>query len=265
MFEPYYPDPSLKYNTLYVYHKDEKIEFKTFGENVDYFTMDYYQIPKELNRSLWSQPYFDEGVGDVLMTTYSVPLYKYINGRKQLVGVLGVDLSLDWLQQYLNSIKIYETGYAFLISSIGTIVSHPDKNVIMNETIFSIADAQKSQQLRTIGYNMIHGETSFAEMEYHNLRTGKLSWIAYAPVPTNNWSIGVVFPVDELMVDVNDLITNLLIIGIGGLAIILILIILISKSITRPLRILTQAAGRFAQGNFDVILPQIKSGMRSAN
>ena len=260
MFEPYYPDPSLKYNTLYVYHKDEKIEFKTFGENVDYFTMDYYQIPKELNRSLWSQPYFDEGVGDVLMTTYSVPLYKYINGRKQLVGVLGVDLSLDWLQQYLNSIKIYETGYAFLISSIGTIVSHPDKNMIMNETIFSIADAQKSQQLRIIGYNMIHGETSFAEMEYHNLRTGKLSWIAYAPVPTNNWSIGVVFPVDELMVDVNDLITNLLIIGIGGLAIILILIILISKSITRPLRILTQAAGRFAQGNFDVILPQIKSG-----
>jgi signal transduction histidine kinase len=260
MFEPYYPDPSLKYNALYVYHKDEKIEFKTFGENVDYFTMDYYQIPKELNRSLWSQPYFDEGVGDALMTTYSVPLYKYINGRKKLIGVLGVDLSLDWLQKYLNSIKIYETGYAFLISSTGTLVSHPDKNVIMNETIFSIADAQKSQQLRTIGYNMIHGGTSFAEMEYHNLRTGKLSWIAYAPVPTNNWSIGVVFPVDELMADVNKLITNLLFIGIGGLAIILMLIILISKSITRPLSILTQAAGRFAQGNFDVLLPQIKSG-----
>jgi signal transduction histidine kinase len=259
MFEPYYLDPSLKYNTLYVYHKDDKIEFKTFDEKVDYFTMDYYQIPKELNRSSWSQPYFDEGVGNIVMTTYSVPLYKYKNGRKQLIGVLGVDLSLDWLQEYLNSIKIYQTGYAFLVSSIGTIVSHPIKKVIMNETIFSIADAQESQQLREIGYNMIHGESSFAEIEYYNIRTGKLSWIAYAPVPTNNWSIGIVFPVSEFMTDVNKLFINLLIIGIGGLIIILILIISISRSITSPLRLLTHAAGRFAQGDFDVKLPQIKS------
>jgi signal transduction histidine kinase len=259
MFEPYYLDSSLKYNTLYVYRRDKKIEFKTFDENVDYFTMDYYQIPKELERSVWSQPYFDVGVGNVVMTTYSVPLYKYKNSGKQLVGVLGVDLSLDWLQEYLNTIKVYQTGYAFLISSIGTIVSHPIKNVIMNETIFSIADAQKSQQLRDIGYNMIHGGKSFAEIEYHNLRTGKLSWIAYAPIPTNNWSIGIVFPVNEFMADVNNLYLYLIFIGFGGLTIILILIILISRSITSPLRLLTQAAGKFAQGDFNVVLPSIQS------
>jgi len=94
---------------------------------------------------------------------------------------------------------------------------------------------------------MIHGETSFAEIEYHNLQTGKLSWIAYAPVPTNNWSVGIVFPLEELMADVNNLFVNLLIIGIGGLVILLILIIFISRSITSPLRRLTHAAGRFAR------------------
>ena len=249
----------MKDNTLYVYRRDKNIEFKTFGENVDYFTMDYYQIPRELNRSVWSQPYYDEGVGNAVMTTYSVPLYHYKDGKKQLIGVLGVDLSLDWLQEYFNSIKIYQTGYAFMISSTGTMVSHPNKSVIMNETIFSIADAQNSQQLREIGHKMIKGETSFAETEYHNLQTGKLSWIAYAPVPANNWSVGLVFPVDELMADVNNLFVNLLIIGIGGLVILLILIIFISRSITSPLRRLTHAAGKFAQGDFDVELPEIKT------
>jgi signal transduction histidine kinase len=259
MFEPYYMDPSLKYNTLYAYRKDKSIEIKPFGENVDYFTMDYYQIPRELNRSVWSEPYYDVGVGNVVMTTYSVPLYKYKDGKAQLVGVLGVDISLDWLQEYLNSIKIYKTGYAFLISSIGTNISHPNKSVIMDESIFSIADAQNSRELREIGRNMINGKTSFAEMEYHNLLTGKLSWIAYAPVPANNWSVGIVFPVEELMADVNNLFVNLLIIGIGGLVILLILIILISRSITSPLRTLTHAAGRFAEGDFNVELPKIKT------
>lgn len=260
-FEPYYHDPAQKYSALYFYRKDGEIEFKDIGESqIDYFTLDWYQIPKELSRSLWSQPYFDEGIGDVVMTTYSVPLYKYKDGQNQFVGILTADISLDWMQDYLNSIHIYETGYAFLISSIGTIVSHPNKSVIMNETIFSIADAQDSQQLREIGYNMIHGEKSFAEIIYYNIRTGKLSWISYAPIPLNQWSIGLVFPVDEFMEDVNNLFINLLLIGIVGLIIILIVIVLISRSITSPLRRLTHAAGRFAQGDFDVVVPQIKSG-----
>ncbi len=43
---------------------------------------------------------------------------------------------------------------------------------MMNETIFSIAEAQSSQQLREIGRNMIRGEESFAELEYRNIRDG---------------------------------------------------------------------------------------------
>jgi nitrate/nitrite-specific signal transduction histidine kinase len=61
------------------------------------------------------------------------------------------------------------------------------------------------------------------------------------------------------MADVNNLFVNLLIIGIGGLVILLILIIYISRSITSPLRLLTHAAGRFAQGDFAVELPKIKT------
>jgi len=221
--------------------------------------MDWYQIPKELERPMWSEPYYDEGAGNAIMSTYSVPIYKHLNGQKKFIGILTADISLDWLQEYMNSIKIYKTGYGFMISSNGTMVTHPDKELIMNETIFSIADSQESPMLREIGKNMIHGEVSFAQFEYRNVHTGKLSWLAYAPVKLNNWSVGIVFPVDEFMADINNLLKNLLVFCIIGLLILLSVIIFISRSITRPLRILTNAAGEFAQGDFNITLPEIKS------
>ncbi len=259
-FEPDYIVPGQRYYSPYFYRDQKNISFKYLGDaSYDYFTMDWYQIPKELNRPVWSEPYNDEGAGNIIMATYSVPIYRNVNGQQQFVGILTADISLDWLQQYINSIKVCQTGYGFMISSNGTIVTHPIKSTVMNETIFSIADEQKSPELRQIGRNMIHGETSFAEFEYRNLKTGKLSWIAYAPIKLNGWSIGIVFPVDEFMSDVNRLLIDIVFLAIGGLGIILLVIILISRSITGPLRGLTLAAGKFAQGDFDVQLPKIKS------
>ncbi|MBN1924804.1 MAG: GAF domain-containing protein [Prolixibacteraceae bacterium] len=259
-FEPYYYDKKQKYFSPYFYRSEGDIKFMYIGgDQYDYFSMDWYQVPKELNRPIWSEPYFDEGAGNALMSTYSVPIYKTIDGQKEFIGIITADISLDWLQTFMNSIKIYETGYSFMVSTNGTMVTHPDKNIIMNETIFSIADSQKSPMLRQIGKNMIHGETSFAEFHYRNLQTGKLSWIAYAPVTVNNWSIGLIFPVDELMADVNKLVRNLFGLCIIGLLIILTVIYVISRSITQPLRSLTNAAGKFAQGDFNVTLPEIRS------
>lgn len=259
-FEPYFHDAGKKYYAPYFYREADTINFKYIGdERYDYFSQDWYQIPRELNRPMWSEPYYDEGAGNVIMSTYSVPIYTYHDGQQQFIGILTADISLDWLQEFMNSLKIYATGYGFMISSNGTIVTHPDKELIMNETIFSIADSQGSPILRKIGKNMVHGEVSFAEFEYRNVHTGKRSWLAYAPVPLNNWSVGIVFPVDEFMGDINNLVRRLLIFCLIGLLILLTMLILISNSITRPLRTLTKAAGKFAQGDFNIELPEIQS------
>ncbi len=260
-FEPYYADPLRKYYAPYFYRGGDSLLFKFIGDDrYDYFSMDWFQVPRELDRPRWSEPYYDEGAGNALMSTYSVPFYRDQDGRKEFIGVMTADISLNWLQEYMDSIQICESGYGFMISSNGTLVTHPNKEVIMNETIFSIADAQHSPLLRQIGKNMIRGESSFAEFEYRNIHTGKLSWIAYAPVPINNWSIGVVFPVDEFMADVNNLAARLLLFCLLGLLVLLAMIVLIARSITRPLRMLTAAAGKFARGEFDVRLPDIRSG-----
>jgi signal transduction histidine kinase len=259
-FEPYFFHDTIKYYSPYFYREGDTIAYKNIGNSeYDYFTMDWYQIPKELGEPVWSEPYYDEGAGNVVMTTYSVPMYKTMDGAKTLIGILTIDVSLDWLRDVIGTVKVYETGYAFMISGIGTMITHPNKDLILNETLFSISDAQESPKLREIARNMIHGKTSFAEFEYRNLITGELSWISYAPVPINNWSVGIVFPVDELMADVNNLYLNLIALVLGGLVFILIVIVVISRSITKPLRGLTQAASRFALGDFDVPLPRIRS------
>lgn len=259
-FEPFYKEKSQKFYSFYYYRKGDKIEFLNLGnDQYVYFYMDWYQIPKELGKALWSEPYFDSGGANMVLSTYSVPLYSKKGGEKKFVGILTIDLSLDWLQRYVNEIKVYKTGYGFMISKTGGIITHPIKDFIMNETIFSISDEQKSADLRKIGRNMINGETSFAEIEYRNIKTGKRSWIAYAPVPLNGWSLGIVFPVDELMADANRLRINVIGLGLGGGAILVLIIILISRSITSPLRRLTVATETFARGEFAVELPVIHS------
>lgn len=259
-FEPDYKDPAGKYSTIYIFKdKGEIITDLVNKDDYNSHMMDWYLIPKELQRPLWSEPYFDEGLGNIVMSTYSVPLYKNIEGRRKFIGILTADLSLDFLQEIVSTIKVYETGYAFMISRNGSLVTHPKKELIMNATIFSIAEETNSPQLRTIGRHQIAGGSSFAEVEYHNVATGKLSWISYAPVKINGWSLGIVYPVDELLDSLNNLFKVVIILAIIGGLILLFVVILISRSITSPLRKLAFATEKFGEGNFDVEIPVTKT------
>ena len=259
-FEPYSRDPKEKYFSYYYYWKNDSVKFMKLGnDQYDYFTLDWYEIPKELGKAEWSEPYFDEGGVEQLVSTYSVPLYDRRNGQKKFVGILTIDLSLDWFQKYVGKIKVYETGFGFLISKNGVIVSHPVKDFIMNQTVFSIADERNSSDLRQIGRKMVHGESGFGEISYKNARNGKPSWLAYAPVTLNGWSIGVVFPVDEFMADATHLSWVIGMLAAGGFVVLLILLIAIARSITKPLRQLTLASEKFARGDFEVELPVIRS------
>lgn len=261
-FEPDYVSPANKYSTIYISrdieHKTTKTELISTKDHSDQ-TMDWYLIPKQLGRPLWSEPYYDDGGGNIVMSTYSVPLYKIINGKKQFIGILAADLSLNWLQDIVSAIKIYQTGYAFMVSRNGSLVTHPRKEMIMNETIFSIAEETNSPQLREIGRHMMKGESSFAEVEYHNVSTGKLSWISYAPVTINGWSVGIVYPVDELLASQRHLFEIVIILAVAGAIILLGVIIFISRSITSPIRKLAVATKKIGQGNFDFELPKIKT------
>jgi sigma-B regulation protein RsbU (phosphoserine phosphatase) len=258
-FEPYAFEKDSLYFAPYFYKDNGTIKFTYLGgEQYRYFYWDWYQIPKELNKPQWSEPYYDKGGGNIIMSTYSVPFYKNVNGKKRLMGIVTADISLDWLEKIVSSIEISKTGYGFLISKNGTIVTHPNSGLIMNETIFSLAEQREDQELREIGRRMISGQSGFVPL--NGLNSNKKYWMFFAPLSSSGWSLGVLFPQEELMSDITRLNRNVFIIGVAGLSILLIMIVVISGSITKPLRLLAHATKDIAVGNLDTEIPISKSG-----
>ena len=111
--------------------------------------------------------------------------------------------------------------------------------------------------MRQLGREMIRGQSGFVPFE--SLITGKKCWMVYAPLSASGWSLGVLFPQDELMADISSLNRTVLFISLIGFLLILGVIVLIAGSITRPLRALSKATEDIGSGNLDVEIPSIKS------
>jgi sigma-B regulation protein RsbU (phosphoserine phosphatase) len=225
--------------------------------NYRYDVQDWYTLPRDLGHSIWTEPYFDEGAGNILMVTYAVPI-RPAGRTNGFLGVATCDVSLEWLTKLLGSLRVGQNGYAFLISGSGKYIAHPRSDFIMNETVFSVAEASTNAALRQIARNMIQGVTGFGELV--SFVTKSPSWFAYAPVPTTRWSVGLVFPKDELLAKVITLSRNLTGLGLTGFALLLIVALAIARSISRPLRQLQSATKTLSTGNLDAPLPMISGG-----
>jgi len=251
-------DPSITAGTFsapYWYRGEQGLHFRYL--TYDYTVSDWYIIPKEMGKPQWSEPYFDVGGGECLMTTYSVPFYRQVKGEKVFAGVVTADVSLTWLREILSSITIGKTGYIFIISRNGTFISHPDERLIMNESIFSVAEARNDAALRDIGKRMIRGEKGNGALQ--DWTNGADSWIVFHPFPLAGWSLGIVLPKSELLGDLSKLSHMVVVLGVGGMLLLLVVTVLIGRSITRPLLGLTRSVERIAEGDLDAPLPVISS------
>ncbi|MGD8780287.1 MAG: SpoIIE family protein phosphatase [Ignavibacteria bacterium] len=257
-FEPYSFKKDLYYYSPYMYRDSANVNFVQLGNpDYEYFFQDWYQVPKHIDSPYWTEPYYDEGGGEILMATYSVPFYKYKNGKKTFWGIITIDIDLEWLQEIVSSVKIFGSGFAFLISKTGTIVTHPNNNFIMNQSIFSLAEEYKRDNLSELGRSMIKGESGFSHIK--SIMLGKHSWIYYSPLLVNNWSLAVVFPENELYAGLYSLTVTLVVIGFFGILILLSVIVYVAKKLTAPLHAFAEATKDIGTGNFDVKLPEIKS------
>ncbi|MCX5804515.1 MAG: SpoIIE family protein phosphatase [Proteobacteria bacterium] len=258
-FEPYAFKKDAEYFAPCFFKEEGGISFKHLDKHYNYFFRDWYQIPKELQRPEWTEPYFDDSRG-ILMCSYGVPFYKNTDGRRQLAGVVVVEVSIEKLREIVSSIKILKTGYGFLISKNGTYVTHPMKELIMNETIFSIAEARDKKGLREIGRRMIKGESSLTPFMASSVLTGKECWMTHVPIESNGWSLAVLFPQDELMEDIVRLNKIVFFLGVSGIFLLAVATVYIARSITGPLRAMAKATEGIGSGNLDIELPVVTSG-----
>ena len=215
---------------------------------MNYPLQDWYQIPHELRRSDWSEPYFDTGGGNALMATLSVPFFAGTGEARRIMGIVTADIALDWLTETVGSIKVLQTGYAFLLSRNGTIVTHPDAERIMNETIFSLAEARGDRVMRELGRRMQRGELGFAP---YTTYAGIGSRLYYAPVPSAGWTLAIVFPEAELFSSARHLTLTVAGIGVAGLLLLAGIVSKTARSITKPLSALAEATKEISEGKFN--------------
>ncbi|MBI4794635.1 MAG: HAMP domain-containing protein [Deltaproteobacteria bacterium] len=254
-FEPFAFDPKQYYFAPYASRDQGQTKVSFLGSDTyRYFFLDWYQIPKELQRPLWSEPYYDEGGGNIIMSTYSMPFYRERGGNREILGIACADISLMGLEKLVAAAKIYQTGYAFLISQNGRFLTHPEKTLIMRQSMFSLAVSRNDPDLRRLGRDMIRGGQGFVPV--NDFTSGKKSWMYYTPLGSTGWTLGVIFPEEELFANVQRLSQRLMLIGLIGLAFLGLVITLMSRSITKPLRTLAQTTAALGHGDFSVTVPE---------
>jgi len=250
-FEPYYYKEKGMFWSPFSFRENGKISNKQLGSvDYDYHYMDWYQIPKLLGKPYWSEPYYDEGGADVIMSTYSCPLY---DKEGKLFAVFTADISLQWFAFKVNSMKPYPNSYNYMIGRGGTFLVHPNQKAILNESIFANAIYTGNALLKETAHKMTSGESGMEEM----VRDGKHTYYFYTPIPSVGWSIAVECLRSDILAALDRMTMIILIIGIMGLLLMGALCHYAIKNLTNPLARFADSAREIAGGTFDAPLPVI--------
>ncbi len=276
-FEPYYYPKKGRQFSPYAYMKnDTTIATKQLGtDKYDYHHMDWYKIPKQLKKAYWSEPYYDFGGGEQMMTTYSVPLY---DDDGKMYAIITADVSLNWLtelvkkgdielnsgflpkekdpDQVIINDKFYATHiYSFIIGRGGTYITHPSTERILNETYFTFCDKTKNIEDLQTGYNMVDGKSGMSTFE----RNGINFTICYAPIKRTGWSMATVMPSNVVLAQARKTVIWIVLAMLSGLIVLYFVCSIAMKHITRPLVRFAKSAEEISQGNLDATLPEIST------
>ena len=218
----------------------------TLDPLLDYETSDYYLVPKKTLADSVIEPYLYQGV---LMTSYISPI---VDDAGKFLGITGVDVSLNYLDAQVSKIKVFESGYAFLISNSGIFVSAPDKALIGNQTLTNFAKEKDAPQLEKIVTETQAGSSGFVNTI--DPFTGKTVTMFYSPVKTGNWSLVIVAPDEEMLSGMYQLRLTLVIVCIAGILLMIALIWFVTTRLTRPIIAVSKAADQIASGDLDLVL-----------
>lgn len=254
-FEPFAFAPGLRAFSPYCYREGTELRVKDLAlGGYDYPRHDWYRLPRDGGEPLWSEPYFDEGGGGVLMATFSVPITR---DEGRIFGIATADVALAWLERLMSGIQVERTGYAFLVSRGGQIVTHPDPRFAMKASLASVAAERGDPGLRRLSEAIEAGRSGMERTP--DLRSGAPSFVVFRPLEASGFKLAVVFPEAETLQSVSALQTRLRLTGLAGALLLTLVVALVARRITRPLVALTRAAREVAAGRLDAPLPQAPS------
>lgn len=194
----------------------------------------WYDVAKSSTHAKITEPYADAVTKDILISVVA-----NFTDKGNFKGAFGGDLSLKTVSNSLNTLTFNDSGYAFLLTKNGNIISHPqsDNNGKNYSQLFAGQTVPLNEHLQEIEVN------------------GNSLWVSFTPLKNlrgMEWYIGVVVDEDIVMADADAMGFKAL---IGGIISVLISIVLLGglmKKILQPVGLLTESLVEINSGNGDL-------------
>ena len=240
--------------------EDDALGFADLAdEDYDYRTKAWYRVPVDTGGPFWSEPYFDAGGGESLMTTFSVPL----RSGDAITGVATADLSLDQLESIVGTLDVGESGYCFIVSGTGRLLYHPGGGHRADQTLANLAAvhgdddlAKAADTLAKTGPSDAIGIVPYAQ----SIVNGRRGFLVLQKDPSSGWGIGVFLDRGELLAEMTRVRWTRSVLTTLGLASLLLTVVAVGTRVTQPLRALALETERIAKGDLDGDAPDIRTG-----
>ncbi|MCC6444195.1 MAG: HAMP domain-containing protein [Armatimonadetes bacterium] len=204
---------------------------------------DYYALPKNSKADSVVDPFLYDGV---LLTSYVSPILR--NGK--FIGIGGVNVSLEHLDKIVGDIRLFQTGYAFLVSNSGAFVSYKDKSLIGKQKLAAYGEKIGDERLVSMAKSIRSGKEGYIRTLDPATREPVVMF--YSPVPTGNWGLVTVVPEKEMLASVGTLQKVLVFLTLASLPLMAGIISMSALRLVKPIIALESAAGRIAAGDLDV-------------
>jgi sigma-B regulation protein RsbU (phosphoserine phosphatase) len=240
----------------------------------------WYKNAMTSGKTSWTDLFLDPGTG-IVKVSCSEPVY---GPDGAIVAVVGTDVSLATMNERILNSQVGQGGYSFVLNGKGDIIAKPDMSqsdtasqynaTVISENLLKSYNASLVQ----VGREMVAGRSGIFRCNFFN--EGE-KYIAYAPITSTGWSLGVVMPVDTIVapamaakakIDAAAAVTQeniaqqisntrflFIIILVVMLCVISALAYFLARRITRPILSLRQGTMVVGGGNLDYQL-KVKSG-----
>lgn len=235
----------------YSFYKDNG-EVKMEPGTIDQYQEDYYTTPRENGVLTILEPYYYSYTGDDNDEFFETSVVMPIYDQDKFLGVIGIDIELSKLKEIATSMSVMKTGVVTILSNEGLIAASKDSSLI-TKTLSSILNNNTDVVTGEIakGNQYVQVDKENGELQIFNpIHVGE------SKTP---WSVMVKVSQSDIYAKARSIIYLILIIGLLSLVIMSIVIMLISRSITKPILESVEFVKQFAAGNLTVKLNPTKS------
>lgn len=209
----------------------------TSDSSFDITQRSWYQVT-QTGEPMLTEAYTDASTGKMILSA-AAPIYAH--NSSQIVGVAGVDISLDHINELFSSYKIGNKGFVNMLMSDGTMIYHPNKDYQM-KTLSDVGVSDTVLKTLQAGKDAAVKYSTGSSNKYGYVQAiGQTGYYVLSCLPSSEYFSNLV----------RCLVITVLLLLIGIVAII-VSIRKVAGKITKPIIGLNNVAQKLADGDLDV-------------